>query len=179
LTGGAGRTAIPDRILFDSANVLYIAGRLAGSPPAPTAAGWDSAQVVSHLAAYAEAQADAWPGVCAGESVPSIELPAPAPGVTISAAAEALRSARERLLHALQSVCGETGNGAAADAAWTRAGHWSRHFAAHAMDLVEPYPALCLDPLVLNWVLLLAPEDPGWRDRQLRLLRQVERTIEK
>lgn len=178
--------AIADRVLFDSATVLYVASGVAPGQDGATAevGGWTVRQVLGHLGAALEGYAAAVERLLAGEALvpPGWDPDAlnaavgQSAGPGIPEAAQRIRDGRARFLAALERIDGpsldESFRGQSLDGILDS---WARHCAAHAFDLLDALPQFRVDPIAVNWALFLdSSGNARFIERQKQLVQELE-----
>lgn len=183
--------AVADRVILDTANIKYIAailpeGALERRLPAGDRTVHD---LFAHFAATEDLHADVCdrflaggPGYPPGFDIDAFNAEAVAEAAEDSLAAliDRFEAARARLLACYERL----------DAAQLKASvrdrsllgvldGWSRHYARHAMDVLDAVPEIRFDSVVLNWVLHADLRDHPSFERQRRLFEEVRQMARK
>ena len=172
--------AAADRVWFDTANVIMVAGLLppGGAAVIVPATGWSVAELISHLALTQDRQAEAIEGAITGQPLAALFECAALPPATdsLAEALVALLASRDRMFAALERVkLGPGGQPSGGRGLTETALAWTEHYADHALDFTDAVPALRDDALVLNWVLWERKStSPATRARQDALFELVK-----
>ena len=183
--------AIADRVVLDTANLKYIAAILpddALQRRLPEG-DWTVHDLFAHFAATEELHADISERFLAGgEGYPAgfqidafnAEAVAEAADASLAALIDRFEAARARLLAGYERLTASQLTASVRERTLRDAlDGWSRHYARHAMDLLDVVPEIRFDTLVLNWVLHADLRGHPSFERQRRLFEEVRELAEK
>ncbi|MCC6383244.1 MAG: DinB family protein [Dehalococcoidia bacterium] len=176
--------ALADRLIWDVANVRYVAERLprGGLDRRPAEGERTVREILAHLAASQQRFAQEAEALARGDSLAAANEATsgratgrrPAPGLAESL--QALAAARDATIAALEPVTAAQLDSASPDAGTVRKllQKHSCHLAHHALDFADALPELRFDPMVLNWALYVdCTDDVALGRRQAKLLAEV------
>jgi hypothetical protein len=185
MTMTAALRAVADRLVLDTANLKYLATILPDAAlDRPIAnSDWTVRQVLAHFGATEHLHADICGRLLAGEepqspgfdiNVFNAEAVAGKTNASLGELLDAIDTGRARVLQCYEKI-----PPAALSTPFRNTtllgllDGWSRHYARHAMDLLDTVPEVRFDSMVLNWVLHADLRGTSAEGQQRRLFEEV------